>query len=184
MDLFPGHKGALTLERPARESVDEYLSDPARPVPYVGSLAFGMRGDYMTEDQRFAATRPDVLVYKSAILDRDVTVFGPISVDLKVSTTGTDSDFVVKLIDVYPNDAGDTNPTGAPGAPMASPPMGGYQQLVRGEPSAASSARASRSPSPSNPANPTGLPSPCPISRIPSAPDTASWCRFRAVGFL
>ena len=56
----------------------------------------------MTEDQRFAATRPDVLVYKGEVLDHDVSVVGPITVDLKVSTTGTDSDFVVKLIDVYP----------------------------------------------------------------------------------
>jgi len=135
MDLFPSEKGALTMERPPREGVDEYVSDPARPVPYIGSLAFGMRGDYMTEDQRFAATRPDVLVYKSEILDRDVTVFGPISVDLKVSTTGTDSDFDVKIIDVYPGDAPDyTNPPAAPGAPAAVSSMGGYQQLVRGEP--------------------------------------------------
>ena len=135
MDLFPSEKGTLTMERPARESLDEYVSDPARPVPYVASLAFGMRGDYMTEDQRFAATRPDVLVYKSEILDRDVTVFGPISVDLKVSTTGTDSDFVVKMIDVYPGDAPDpNNPPAANGAPAPVSPMGGYQQLVRGEP--------------------------------------------------
>ena len=89
----------------------------------------------MTEDQRFAATRPDVLVYKSEILDRDLTVFGPISVDLKVSTTGTDSDFDVKIIDVYPGDAPDyTNTPATPGAPATLSSMGGYQQLVRGEP--------------------------------------------------
>jgi predicted acyl esterase len=74
------------------------------------------------------------------VLDHDVAVFGPISVDLKVSTSGTDSDFDVKLIDVYPNDAPDYNapapppaPGGAPAAPVVST-MGGYQQLVRGEP--------------------------------------------------
>jgi putative CocE/NonD family hydrolase len=134
MDLFPTEKGALTVERPAREGLDEYVSDPAKPVPYIGSLAFGMRGDYMTENQRFAATRPDVLVYKSEILDRDLSVFGPISVDLKVSTTGTDSDFDVKIIDVYPGDAPDNNSPAAPGGPAAVSPMGGYQQLVRGEP--------------------------------------------------
>src|SRR5258708_10693113 len=95
----------------------------------------------MTEDQRFAAARPDVLVYKSEVLDRDVSVFGPIMVDLKVSTTGTDSDFDVKIIDVYPGDALDYNAPApapaAPGAPPAAPTvsaMGGYQQLVRGEP--------------------------------------------------
>lgn len=133
-DWFPAEKGTLTVARPERESVDEYISDPARPVPYTGSLAFGMRGDYMTDDQRFAATRPDVLVYKSEILDHDVSVFGPISVDLKVATTGTDSDFVVKVIDVYPADASDYNAAAGAGAQGAVSLMGGYQQLVRGEP--------------------------------------------------
>ncbi len=100
----------------------------------------------MTEDQRFASTRPDVLVYKTEPLDHDVSTFGGISVDLKVSTTGTDSDFVVKLIDVYPGDYPDYNapprPATAPATPPARPApepantirMGGYQQLVRGEP--------------------------------------------------
>jgi putative CocE/NonD family hydrolase len=93
----------------------------------------------MTADQRFAATRPDVLVYRTEPLDHDITVYGPIGVDLKVSTTGTDSDFDVKLIDVYPNDYPDFNnppPVPAPGA-LAAPvisQMGGYQQLIRGEP--------------------------------------------------
>jgi putative CocE/NonD family hydrolase len=95
----------------------------------------------MTEDQRFAATRPDVLVYKSEVLDHDVTIFGPIDVDLKVSTSGTDSDFDVKVIDVYPNDAPDYN-LPAPPIPAdddnptlpALSRMGGYQQLIRGEP--------------------------------------------------
>lgn len=136
MDFFPGEKGALTTDRPAREGMDEYVSDPARPVPYVGSLAFGMRGDYMTEDQRFASTRPDVLVYQSEILEHDLTVAGPIAVDLKVATTGTDSDFVVKIVDVYPDDTPDYNapPVAGFGAPAAASAMGGYQQLVRGEP--------------------------------------------------
>ena len=72
-----------------------------------------------------------MLVYKSAVLDRDVSVFGPVAVDLRVSTTGTDSDFDVKIIDVYPGDEPDYgNP--APAAAMS--PMGGYQQLVRDEP--------------------------------------------------
>ena len=81
----------------------------------------------MTADQRFASRRPDVLVYETGVLDNDVTVAGPIAVDLNVSTTGTDSDWVVKLIDVYPNDYPDPepNPTGVR--------MGGYQQLVRGD---------------------------------------------------
>src|SRR6185369_1793595 len=85
--------------------------------------------------------RPDVLVYKSEPLDHDVTVLGPIGVDLKVSTTGTDSDFDVKVIDVYPGDAPDySTPAPAPAIPGGPPaavavsPMGGYQQLVLGEP--------------------------------------------------
>jgi putative CocE/NonD family hydrolase len=125
-ELFLGEKGALSGQRPARETLDEYVSDPAKPVPYLGSLSFGMKGDYMTEDQRFAASRTDVLVYQTGVLDHDVSVFGPIPVDLKVSTSSTDSDFVVKLIDVYPGNY----PT-EQNAPVQ---LGGYQQLVRGEP--------------------------------------------------
>jgi uncharacterized protein len=113
-----------------------------------------MRGDYMTEDQRFAATRPDVLVYQTEPLDHDVTVLGPIGVDLKVSTSGTDSDFVVKLIDVYPGDY--PNPTAAPGAP-ANPnaiPMGGYEQLVRGEPFRGRFRKSFEKPEPFEPGKP------------------------------
>jgi putative CocE/NonD family hydrolase len=123
-------KGKLAWQQPAQAAYDEYLADPNKPVPYVGSLiATRILNSYMTEDQRFAATRPDVLVYKSEVLDQDVNVFGPLSVDLKVATTGTDSDFVVKFIDVWPGDAPDYNATEA-----NAPNRGGYQQLVRGEP--------------------------------------------------
>ena len=87
-----------------------------------------MPGDYMTEDQRFSATRPDVLVYQTAPLENDLTIAGPIAPALRVSTTGTDSDFVVKLIDVYPGDYPNPEPN------PAHIVMGGYQQLVRGEP--------------------------------------------------
>jgi uncharacterized protein len=106
---------------------DEYVSDPDRPVPYVPHPGTGMRRDYMTEDQRFAATRPDVLVYQTPALADDMTVVGPVHVSLHVSTTGTDADWVVKVIDVYPDDA--SAPVGSSGARLA-----GYQQLVRGEP--------------------------------------------------
>jgi uncharacterized protein len=103
------------------------VSDPNRPVPYVPNPGTNMRRDYMTEDQRFAATRPDVLVYQTPPLADDVTIVGPIHVALHVSTTGTDADWVVKVIDAYPDDA--SAPLGASGARLA-----GYQQLVRGEP--------------------------------------------------
>ena len=107
---------------------DEYISDPSKPVPVIGYIGEGMAYDYMTEDQRFASRRPDVLVYETEPLDRDVTIAGPITPVLKVSTSGTDSDFVVKLIDVYPNDY----PNPEPNPAMIQ--MAGYQQLVRGEP--------------------------------------------------
>jgi putative CocE/NonD family hydrolase len=133
--LYLDADGVLSRTQPADEGqFDEYVSDPNRPVPYVGYTASGMTSDYMTEDQRFASRRTDVLVYQTPPLDRDMIVAGPIQVKLHVSTTGTDSDFVVKIVDVYPNDY----PT--PAAPAGQPvradavEMGGYQQLVRGEP--------------------------------------------------
>jgi hypothetical protein len=109
------------------DEADEYVSDPSRPVNYQETTTTRMTQQYMTADQRFASRRPDVLVYETGVLDNDVTVAGPIAVDLNVSTTGTDSDWVVKLIDVYPNDLPDPepNPTGVR--------MAGYQQLVRGD---------------------------------------------------
>lgn len=130
--------GGLSWETPkAAASKDSYVSDPAHPVPFV---PYATEGDvpqrYMDEDQRFAATRPDVLAYETAPLTEDVTVAGPVSPKLKIATTGTDSDFVVKLIDVYPQDYKETDAermgkrvTGAPEVVMQ-----GYQMLVRGEP--------------------------------------------------
>ena len=102
------------------EGFDEYVSDPAKPVPFTSFVTQGMDPLYMVDDQRFAASRPDVLVYETAPLEQEVTLAGPLRVRLHVSTTGTDADWVVKLIDVWPNDAPDE--------------MGAYQQLVRGEP--------------------------------------------------
>jgi putative CocE/NonD family hydrolase len=127
--------GRLSAEAPAEaEAFDEYVSDPTRPVPYVGHVQMGMQGDYMTEDQRFAATRPDVLVYRTEVLEEDLTVLGPIAVTLHVSTTGTDSDFVVKVIDVYPGELPTPEWKGAEPRPANYVRLGGYQQLVRGEP--------------------------------------------------
>jgi putative CocE/NonD family hydrolase len=126
--LFFGGNGTLSFTDSPTQSSDEYVSDPAKPVPLLAGIGAGMPGDYMTYDQRFASRRPDVLVYQTPPLDHDVTVAGPITPVLKVSTSGTDSDFIVKFIDVYPNDYPnpDPNPAGVQ--------MGGYQQLVRGEP--------------------------------------------------
>ena len=120
-EIYFNAGGGLTFTPPqGAAAFDEYVSDPARPVPYINNIAIGMTREYMVDDQRFAATRPDVLVYQTDVLDRDVTLAGPIKATLYVSTSGTDSDFVVKLIDVFPNSAPET--------------MGGYQMLVRGEP--------------------------------------------------
>ncbi len=118
-------------EEPARDSphagFDEYLSDPAKPVPYTTKTATQLYRDYLVEDQRFAASRPDVLCYSGEPLEEDLTISGPIAAELYVSTTGTDADWIVKLIDIYPDDAPD--PRNNP----ADIRMGGYQRLVRGE---------------------------------------------------
>jgi putative CocE/NonD family hydrolase len=106
---------------------DEYISDPSKPVPYTSEIRIIRGSDYMYEDQRFAATRPDVLVYESEVLKEDMTISGNVFANLFVSTTGTDADFVVKLIDVYPGDA----PNDSPINPAMK--MGGFQLLVRGE---------------------------------------------------
>jgi hypothetical protein len=124
--FHPG--GKLKWEPGATNGFDEYPSDPAKPVPFIDYTAIGMTKEYMTDDQRFASTRPDVLVYETETLQEDMTVAGPFTASLQVSVTGTDADFVVKLIDVYPNDYPDPDPN-----PRAVR-MGGYQQLVRGEP--------------------------------------------------
>ncbi|HZT79103.1 MAG TPA: CocE/NonD family hydrolase, partial [Gemmataceae bacterium] len=110
-----------------------------------------MAPEYMTADQRFASRRPDVLVYQTEPLEEDVSVAGPIGVDLFVSTTGTDSDWVVKLIDVYPNDYPDPspNPTGVR--------MGGYQQLVRGDVMRGKFRNSLEKPEPFEPGRPTAV---------------------------
>jgi uncharacterized protein len=134
--------------------VDEYVSDPAKPVPFTNAIAINVPQEYMVGDQRFASTRPDVLVYQTDILTEDVTIAGPISPTLFVSTSGTDSDFVVKLIDVYPAELNSDNTTGNPVLP---PPrdagvprhvMAGYQQLIRGEPFRAKYRKSFVTPSP------------------------------------
>ncbi len=136
--FYLASRGRLSFEPPAEAGFDEYVSDPNKPVPYIGFTAPGVLNTYMTEDQRFAATRPDVLVYQTEPLDYDLTALGPISVDLKVSTSGTDSDFVVKVIDVFPPDYPDERPLepggGRGNVPANAVRMGGYQELIRGEP--------------------------------------------------
>jgi hypothetical protein len=113
--LYFHAQGKLTFHPPAEPAgFDEYLSDSNDPVPFLGKPALGMERDYMDADQRFAEARKDVLTYLTDPLEQDLTVAGPVSPSLFVSTSGTDSDFDVKVIDVDP--------------------ASGYEQLLRGEP--------------------------------------------------
>lgn len=126
--LYFEANGKLSFDRPAAvEGFDEYISDPAKPVPYIAGYKPGMTREHMVEDQRFAWSRTDVLSYQSDVLNGEVTLAGPLTASLQVSTTGTDSDWVVKLIDVYPDDFPNPEPN------PADVTMGGFQQLVRGE---------------------------------------------------
>ena len=151
-----GPKGTLTASAPTTSAgFDEYVSDPNKPVPYVGYVTMGMRADYMTEDQRFAATRPDVLVYETPVLDNDLRVTGPIEVTLHVSTTGTDADFVVKVIDVYPNDFPSADGPGP--QPANAVRMATYQQLVRGEPFRGKFRKSFETPEPFTPGTPATI---------------------------
>jgi putative CocE/NonD family hydrolase len=122
--------GGVLDFNPPRENVDafdEYVSDPAKPVPYTMEVTTGYPRSYPVHDQRFAASRPDVLVYETEPLEEDLTFAGPLKATLHVSTTGTDADWVVKLVDIYAGDFPDPKPNPAHVA------MGGYQQLVRGD---------------------------------------------------
>jgi len=137
LTLYFQGNGRLSAEAPIDDGAnafDEYTSDPNRPVPYLGYIVRGMTSDYLTEDQRFASERPDVLVYQSESLAEDLTIAGPIKVNLNVSTSATDSDFVVKLIDVYPGNYPAPPALEGQPVPANAVKLGGYQQLVRGEP--------------------------------------------------
>lgn len=127
--LFADADGSLSWNNPTGDDAafDEFVSDPAKPVPYTEEITTRMTKAFMTDDQRFAARRPDVLVYQTDVLDDDVSIAGPIIADLWVSTSGTDSDWIVKVIDVHPQDEDDTPVT------TRTRPMGGYQMMVRGE---------------------------------------------------
>jgi putative CocE/NonD family hydrolase len=129
--------GYLTWDMPngGGDVYEEYVSDPAKPVPFTETITTRMTREYMTDDQRFAGRRPDVLVYQTEVLDEPLTVAGPITADLWASTSGTDSDWVVKVIDVFPPDADDVaedeEEDERPGRRRMR--MGGYQMMVRSE---------------------------------------------------
>ncbi|HEY9003084.1 MAG TPA: CocE/NonD family hydrolase [Mucilaginibacter sp.] len=124
--LLPG--GKLSFDAPtSTDSFDEFTSDPAKPVPFYNGITMDMQREYMTGDQRFASRRPDVLTYQTDVLDHDVTFAGNIWADLKVAITGTDADWVVKVVDVYPDSAKNNQYT-AKGTYMSN-----YEQMVRSE---------------------------------------------------
>ena len=137
-DLYMHNNGMLSFEslltrnNKNPNSFSEYISDPAHPVPYTEDVHLDRTREYMTDDQRFASRRPDVLTFSSGILDADVTLAGSLVADLMVSISTTDADFVVKLIDVFPDDFKyDEKEFGKGNG--ANYPMAGYQMLVRGE---------------------------------------------------
>jgi putative CocE/NonD family hydrolase len=160
--LYFHANGGLSFDPPAADSpaFDEYVSDPAKPVPFVNYVSLNVPQEYMLSDQRFASSRTDVLVYQTPVLQEDITIAGPISPRLFVSTSGTDSDFDVKLIDVYPSDYPDSK-LDTPRLEDANKPrtdvpppsftMAGYQQLVRGEPFRGKFRRSFEKPEPFTP---------------------------------
>ena len=133
-NLYLHADGTLSFERPRAggKAYREYVSDPANPVPYrprpISPTYPG--GDWRTwevQDQRFVEGRPDVLTFASTPLDHDLTITGEVSADLFASTSGGDADFVVKLIDVYPEDAQSSG-----WDPEAGPRPGAYAQSMNG----------------------------------------------------
>ncbi|MES1217110.1 MAG: CocE/NonD family hydrolase [Bacteroidota bacterium] len=123
--LYLEANGKLSWSKSTSKSAyKEYVSDPSHPVPYTEDVHFGRTREYMTDDQRFASRRQDVLTFQTDVLDNDVTLAGVVTADLLVAINTTDADFVVKVIDVFPDDFK---------SPGVTYPMGGYQMLVRGE---------------------------------------------------
>ncbi|MFD2147700.1 CocE/NonD family hydrolase [Mucilaginibacter antarcticus] len=125
--LQPGGKLGFEAAKGGASAFDEYVSDPAAPVPYQEGVQQNRTREYMIDDQRFASRRPDVKSYQTDTLTQDITLAGPVIADLFTSISTTDADFVVKLIDVYPED--EPNPAVNP----KNITMAGYQMLVRGE---------------------------------------------------
>ncbi len=127
--IYMHANGRIELAPPdgRQAAYSSYQSDPSKPVPYTKKITTMWEKTYMTEDQRFASQRPDVLVFESDVLTEDLTIAGPMMVDLWVSTSESDADWVVKLIDQYPDVI--------EGVPAESEDYirGGMQQMVRGD---------------------------------------------------
>jgi putative CocE/NonD family hydrolase len=123
----------LSFEKPTNySSYSGYTSDPKKPVPYTGDVHLNRTREYMSDDQRFAARRPDVLVFETPVLTEDLTLAGTVIADLKVMLSTTDADFVVKIIDVFPDNFSYDSTVCCKGVKNEAE-MAGYQMLVRGE---------------------------------------------------
>jgi putative CocE/NonD family hydrolase len=123
----------LVYKKPVTaSSFSKYISDPKKPVPYADGVHLRRTREYMSDDQRFAARRTDVLVFETGILNGDLTLAGPVIADLKVSLSTSDADFIVKLIDVFPDDFKYDTAYCCNGSDSKME-MAGYQMLVRGE---------------------------------------------------
>jgi putative CocE/NonD family hydrolase len=139
-NLYFHADGKLSFEAPSEtaDAYDSYVDDPAHPVPFTTEKRPTQGFLWMVEDQWFASTRPDVLTYQSEPLAENVTIAGPVVARMRISTSGTDADFIVKLVDVYPDNAvqpgviqaGDP---GGRGANRGDQRMRNYQMLVGAE---------------------------------------------------
>jgi putative CocE/NonD family hydrolase len=126
LDFYTGPNNALSTRRPTDGGADSYVNDPANPTPYLAKTETPRRTrEYMIDDQTWAQKRPDVLTYSSTPGSSDLRVAGPIDVNLWIATTGTDADFVVKVIDVWPSDSTVVSPKGVP--------MANYEQELRAD---------------------------------------------------
>jgi putative CocE/NonD family hydrolase len=134
-EIYFAADNLLSWEKPtAKLAPYSYISDPAHPIPYTEDVHFSRTREYMTDDQRFASRRPDVLTFQTAPLENDLILAGEVIANLKTSITGTDADFVVKIIDVFPDDFAYPGEIIQPGRAAGGPyPMNAYQMLVRGE---------------------------------------------------
>jgi putative CocE/NonD family hydrolase len=143
------HKGGKLTFLPGsdREATESYVSDPAKPVPYSENTYGERTREYMTDDQRLTARRTDVLTFQTDVLEKDMTLAGSVTADLTVAVTGTDADFIVKLIDVFP--------ANLPANAVTKHPMGGYQMLVRAEIMRGKYRHSFTSPEPFVPGKPT-----------------------------
>ena len=129
-NLYLQPSGNLGWSKPVgSNSFTQYTSDPAKPVPYTEDVHLRRTREYMTDDQRFASRRPNVIVFETETLQEDMTVGGPLYAELFASISTTDADFVVKLIDVFP----DTFSYKGQSPSGVNYPVAGYEMLVRGE---------------------------------------------------